>query len=230
MSEQKAEGIIVLGAFHKEYENFLFDSIKLPLLFLDTEAQGKNCDAVVSDNLYGGCRMTDYLFEMGHRKIAFVGTLLATPSIDDRYLGYVKSMLQHGVETRPEWIIEDRDRKIGILDNDRKMQLPSENMPTAFFCNNDLTANRIIQKLEKSGYHVPEDISVAGFDNYLPDASGSTALTTYEIDTKAMAGKAFHILIHKIENQGYTSGIFMMRGKFIERQSVKRIGNPVPFA
>ena len=38
--------------------------------------------------------MTDYLLELGHRKIGFVGTRLATASIDDRYLGYLKALME----------------------------------------------------------------------------------------------------------------------------------------
>lgn len=69
-------------------------------------------------------RMTNYLFDMGHREIAYVGTLLATGSITDRYLGYMKSLMEHGVAVREDWMIPDRDIQTGKIDMDRLLQLP----------------------------------------------------------------------------------------------------------
>ena len=102
-------------------------------------------------------------------------------------------------------------------------------MPTAFFCNCDGTASVLIRKLSQNGYSVPNDISVAGFDNYIPDQFGSVGLTTYEINTKEMAKRTVHIILHKLRNDNYSTGIFMLPGKFVERDSVKQIGSPVPF-
>ena len=96
--------------------------------FCDEKA---DTDAVISDSYYGAYRMTNYLFDMGHREIAYVGTLLATGSITDRYLGYTKSLMEHGVAVREDWTIPDRDIQTGEIDTDRLMQLPQE-MPTAF--------------------------------------------------------------------------------------------------
>ena len=197
------------------------------MLNLDTTNGWERCDCVVSNNLMGGYRMTNYLFELGHKRIGFVGTRLSTSSIDDRYLGFLKSLMEHGVERRDDWIIADRSLDDGKIDR-TKFVLPKD-MPTAFFCNCDLSAALLITKLEDSGYRVPEDVSVVGFDNYVSDQFAGIGLTTYEIDTKEMADRAVHIIIHKCRNAAYTSGIFMLAGKFIERTSAKRVDQPVPF-
>ncbi|MDY2628974.1 MAG: LacI family DNA-binding transcriptional regulator [Lachnospiraceae bacterium] len=228
IQEEKADGIIIMGEFHKEYAQFLIRGMKCPVINLDTTCDWANCDCVVSNNLLGGYQMTNYLFESGHRKIGFVGTRLATNSIDDRYLGYLKSLMEHGVEKRDDWIIDDRDREFGLVDSNEYFRLPDE-MPTAFFCNCDLSASLLIQKLKRNGYSVPEDISVVGFDNYVVDQFADIGITTYEIDTKEMAGRAVHIMIHKLENEKYTAGIFMLGGTFIERASARQIAPPVPF-
>ena len=170
VQEQKADGLIIIGR-----------------LTGDT-------DAVISDSYYGAYRMTNYLFDMGHREIAYVGTLLATGSITDRYLGYTKSLMEHGVAVREDWTIPDRDIQTGEIDTDRLMQLPQE-MPTAFVCNCDLTASYLIRKLHEQGYRVPEDISVVGYDNYLFPGLCDVAITTYEVDMKEMARQTVHTLI-----------------------------------
>ena len=185
-------------------------------------------DCVVSNNLMGGYEMTNYLFEMGHSKIGFVGTRLSTTSIDDRFFGYLKSMMEHGMTVHEDWILDDRDRETGFVDVENKFELPEE-MPTAFFCNCDGTASLLIRKLAQNGYSVPEDVSVIGFDNYIPDQFGGVGITTYEINTKEMAKRTVHIILHKLRNDNYSTGIFMLPGKFVERDSVRRIAPAVPF-
>ena len=199
ITEKKVDGLLILGAFSMEYVNHLFSDTGLPMLNLDTTNGWERCDCVVSNNLMGGYRMTNYLFELGHKRIGFVGTR----------------------------IIDDRSLDDGKIDR-TKFVLPKD-MPTAFFCNCDLSAALLITKLEDSGYRVPEDVSVVGFDNYVSDQFAGIGLTTYEIDTKEMADRAVHIIIHKCRNAAYTSGIFMLAGKFIERTSAKRVDQPVPF-
>lgn len=228
ISEEKADGIIIMGAFKAEYVDVLMKKIPVPHINLDTTTGGGACDSVVSNNLMGGYEMTNYLFELGHKKIGFVGTRLATSSIDDRYMGYLKSMMEHGVSWREDWVIDDRDREFGRVDYENGFRLPKD-MPTAFFCNCDLSASLMIGKLAKAGYSVPEDVSIVGFDNYVSDQFGGVGITTYEINTKEMAARAVHILIHKMEHSGYSTGMFVLGGRFIERESAKRRGLPVPF-
>ena len=100
VQEQKADGLIIIGRLTGEYLNFLNEKAKIPLLYMDFCDEKADTDAVISDSYYGAYRMTNYLFDMGHREIAYVGTLLATGSITDRYLGYTKSMMEHGVAVR----------------------------------------------------------------------------------------------------------------------------------
>lgn len=226
--EKKADGLIIMGEFKYDYTEFLAENVTLPMVTLDTTGRGKVSDCVVSNNMMGGYGMTNYLFEKGHRDIGFVGTRLATTSIDDRYFGYLKSLMEHGVAPREDWILEDRDRDSGFVDMQDELQLP-EKMPTAFFCNCDSTASLMIQKLLQNGYSVPDDISIVGFDNYMPDQFGGIALTTYDIDTKEMAHRTVHIILHKLRNDNYSTGIFMLPGKIVERDSVKQIAPAVPF-
>ena len=229
IEEKKIDGMIVMGEFKKEYGRMLNRDVALPLLNLDASCVEEGTDCVVSDNITAGYQMTNYLFGLGHEKIGFVGTRLVTGSIDERYLGYIRSLMEHGARWRQEWVLDDRDREHGKVDAETRFILPEGDMPTAFFCNCDVSASLLIRKLEKQGYSVPEDISVVGFDNYVQDQFAGIGLTTYEIDTKEMARRAVHILLHKLEDKNYSTGRFVLAGRFIERESARRIAPPVPF-
>ena len=220
VQEQKADGLIIIGRLTGEYLNFLNEKAKIPILYMDFCDEKADTDAVISDSYYGAYRMTNYLFDMGHREIAYVGTLLATGSITDRYLGYTKSLMEHGVAVRGDWTIADRDIHTGKIDMDRLLQLPKE-MPTAFVCNCDLTASFLIRRLHEHGYRVPEDISVVGYDNYLFPGLCDVAITTYEVDMKEMARQTVHTLIRKMAGEPYRQGICIVEGHMVTKDSVK---------
>lgn len=165
--------------------------------------------------------LTNYLYDMGHREIAYVGTLCSTNSITDRYLGYQKSLMEHNLEVRKDWIIDDRNLETGKIDLNKNICLPKD-MPTAFVCNCDLTAGYLIKKLQKAGYRVPEDISVVGFENYLYPGICDIEITTFEVDISEMARGTIHKVLEKIANETYTSGLFIVSGHMVHKDSVAR--------
>ena len=222
LQENKVQGVIIIGLLKEDYLNMLIRDAPVPMLFLDFYDKGHDCDCVVTDNFYGMYKVTDYLFEMGHKDIAYVGTLLYTGSITDRYFGYAKALLEHGQQVREDWVIEDRNLSDGQRGDDFEFRLP-EQMPTAFVCNCDLTAGILINVLEKKGYRVPEDISVAGFDNFIHPGICNVEITSYEVDIKEMARKAINTLIKKMNGESYKQGITVVDGHMVVKSSVKRI-------
>jgi LacI family transcriptional regulator/LacI family purine nucleotide synthesis repressor len=222
LTGQKVDGIIVIGKLSEGYLTYIRENAKIPRIYMDFVDENKSADAVLSDSYYGSYYLTNYLFSMGHTKIAYVGTLLATNSITDRYLGYTKSLMEHGQQYRPEWLIADRDVESGLIDDENLLQLP-EDMPTAFFCNCDLTAGKLINKLRRFGYRVPEDISVVGYDNYIHPDLCDVAITTYEVDLKQMAEKCVETLIGRMNHEDGAPGIQMVEGRLVIKDSVRRV-------
>lgn len=222
--QKKADGIILIGKFSKEYTDFLSKSLGvIPHLFLDYCDTRQNFDVIISDSYYGAYALTNYLFEMGHSKIAYVGSLLSTGSITDRYLGYTKALMEHGIEVKKDWIIKDRDENnMGRLIAPEDFVLP-KTMPTAFVCNCDLTASALIKRLEDEGYNIPEDISVVGYDNYIYPGLCDVEITTYEVDTKEMARCAVETIYKKISGEKYKKGIQIVEGHMVIKKSVKEV-------
>ncbi len=222
LAEGKVDACIVVGNMADDYLDALRKGFDIPLVYLDFMGTDPDMDCVVSDSFYGAYAMTNYLYDMGHTKIAYVGTLMATGSITDRYLGYQKSVLEHGGKIRKEWVIDDRDAKTGLTDAEKMLTLPKD-MPTAFFCNCDLTAALLIRKLEKNGYRVPEDISVAGYDNYTYPGICETEITTYEVDLEEMSKQAVEIALNNVWGEDYKKGLHIVCGKLVEKESVKKL-------
>ena len=250
ISNRRVDGVVIMGSLRRSYMEALYRLTPhpIPLICLDSEVGPERSDAVVCDNIGGGYEVTKHLLSMGHSRIGFLGTLLATSSIDNRFLGYVTALMEHGIIVKHSWILEDRDHEKGELltgeqmihklfisgdASDRrkdKRQSTMEKLPTAFFCNCDRSAFRLMEAFQGKGIKVPEDISVAGFDNYLPDGLVNEGITTYAIDLDLMVSRAVSRIFKKVENPSSRSGIFVTGGRLILRDSVKRIGEEVPMA
>lgn len=220
LKEDKVDGLIIIGLMKDEYLARLDRFIKVPLVCLDFYDRRSECDAVISDSFYGTYRLTNYLFELGHKDIAYVGTLLYSDSITDRYFGYCKSLLEHGQKVREDWVIDDRNMETGDLRSTDVLRLP-EQMPTAFVCNCDMAAGVLVEILKKEGYRVPEDVSVVGFDNYLYPSICSLGITSYEVDIQEMARTAINKLIKKMSGESYKSGLRIVDGHIVLKESTQ---------
>lgn len=218
IQEKIIDGLLIIGWIKKDYIRKLISASGVPIVLLDFSMRDIPCDAVVSSNYIGMYKVTRYLLERGHREIAFVGSIYGNANIMDRYFGYRKGLLEAGVEERRDWCLEDRNTKTGEM----KVELP-ERMPTAFVCNSDLTASLIYDALIEKGYRVPEDISIAAYDDYLFGHPFARELTTYHVDMKQMAESAVKLLMGKVRGSEKRFGIRYIDSVIVERSSVKRL-------
>ncbi len=216
--EKTVDGLIVIGWVKKAYIQKLVKMSGIPIVLLDFSMRDVPCDAVVSSNYIGMYKITRYLLEHGHREIAFVGSVRDNENIMDRYFGYRKGMLEAGIIPKEKWVLEDRDLVTGEI----QVELP-EQMPTAFACNSDLTASKIYDLLFEKGYRVPEDISIAAYDNYLFGHDFARQLTSYHVDMKQMAEIAVKLLRRKIGGSEKRFGIRYIDSVIVERSSVKQL-------
>lgn len=209
------EGLIIIGEIDKRYIKNLRDRVLMPVIFLDFYNNEIAKDAVIADNFYGMYQMTELLFEQGMERIGFIGSIYATSSIMDRYCGFRKAMLEHRIHVPQEWLIEDRD-DVGQVG----FELP-RCLPEAFVCNCDLVAGMLVSKLHERGLRVPEDISVAGFDNYLYPGYADMKITTYEVNTKAMTKVAVDKVLKQLRNPNLGRTLEVVSGHIMWKRSVK---------
>ena len=220
LTTKHVDGLILLGEPAKAYYRKVAQA-GTPVVFLDFYDEQANADAVAGDNAYGTYRLTSHLIRRGHRKIGFVGSLKATSSIMDRFLGYYRAMLLNDLQVREDWIIPDRGASGVIV---KPAALPEE-LPTAFVCNCDMTARMMIDLLREKGYRVPEDISVTGFDDYPPGSENEIPLSTFRIDTDGMIRLAIKTLLDRCTGEMKPFGRFVVSGQPVYRES-ETIQNP----
>ena len=215
----RVNALVILGQVSRDYIQMLETvGTSVPYICMDFYDERSNADAVVSDGLYGSYRITSHLIHMGHTRIGFVGSIRATSSIMDRYLGYYKSMLQHDLPIDSAWIVPDRDAHGTYTD----YPLP-EPLPTAFVCNCDQSAIQLIQRLQTMGLNVPEDVSVVGFDDYVDSATTKPALTTFAVDQDTLAREAAEMIIAKMQGATDRKGRVVIGGHMVYRESARAL-------
>lgn len=212
---QRVDGIIILGQISDKYINAVL-STKIPVVFLDFYNQLTSESCVVGDSFYAVYELTNYLIDNGHRNIAFVGNIHATSSIQDRYLGYAKSLIEHNIRLSDYYLISDRDTETGEF---IPLEMPVV-MPTAFVCNCDEVAGKLINQLTQNGYRVPDDISVTGFDNSVYSSITLPNITTFEINTEKMSTIAVDALLSKIKTPSEHIGMIQVKGRIVFKDSV----------
>ncbi|MFA5466711.1 MAG: substrate-binding domain-containing protein, partial [Candidatus Izemoplasmatales bacterium] len=212
-NENKVDGIIVLGQMKSEYLMCL-ESVSVPVIFFDFYMKQFTIDCIVSDNLYSAYMLTNELIEKNHRQIAFVGSIEATSSIQDRFLGYYKSLIEANIALNPAYVIPDRDELGQFID----LRLPTP-LPTAFVCNCDRVAHSLINSLKKNNVKVPEDCSVVGFDNSIFSTITDPEITTVDNNIASMVETAVKIIVKKIKIPQRVYGRVLIQGTIVNRQS-----------
>lgn len=118
-------------------------------------------DAVYSDDIQGAFDLTAQLIADGHRNIWFVGDI-ELPWYGRCAEGYRQSMTQSGLEPRFSEIHSD-DHQLGYLA--MRSLLTRREPVTAVFAGSDQIARGVYDALKQAGISIPDDISVAGFND-----------------------------------------------------------------
>lgn len=215
LRNREMDGVIVMGQVSRDYLRTLA-AFSIPMVFLDFYYDDFDVTSINTDNFFGTYELTNRLIQYGHRRIGFVGNLDYTSSIQDRFLGYCKSLIEHRFPFRRDWILDDREPDGGYLD----IRLPQD-MPTAFVCNCDEVAMLLINQLTGKGWQVPKDVSVAGFDDSVHSIKSVPKITTVHVNLYEMAHLAVNAVIRDIGNNKHKSRI-LSKTKIIFRESVQK--------
>lgn len=192
----------------------------VPVVLVNRDCpDGISC--ITMDNVHGGYLMTRYLLEMGHRNIVGMFGSFDRLRFRERFDGWKRAMEEFGVtdwEKRVvsgvETIDEAYRRTLEILSGGER--------PTAFFASLDILSIGIYSGISQCGLSIPEDISVAGFDNIFMTAYMVPPLTTYNASVDRLARESVDCLLEQIEGRREKRKL-VLRGERVERKSVRRL-------
>lgn len=218
--EQKSAGILLLGTNLTPEQINLVADLQPNLVVLDTCFETLNVNFVVMNNLFGAYQAGQYLMELGHHHIGYVGSNTRMYNFDMRKKGFLQALTE-------------KDLKIGDSDDfsvsptvissqdafKEKIKNRLDQLPTALFCEADYMAISVIKSLTELGVKVPEDISVIGFDNIFESQVITPELTTIHVKKDRIALLAVEKLIKQLENNDSDKIKLFVDTELIERNS-----------
>lgn len=166
----------------------------IPFSRIAPSSTGKAGFSVLMDDEAAAFAMTSRLIELGHKKIAFIKGRARTSTTRKRERGYSKAVKEIGLETSSQYIVQGAlTFKSGFEVAEHLFAM--KDRPTAIFASNDEMAAGVIAATYKHGLSVPNDISVAGFDDAEIASAIWPQLTTIKQPIADMSKEAVRILI-----------------------------------
>jgi len=183
--------------------------------------------AIVSDNIKGIRDLVTYIYEQGHRKIAYVHGLENTAVTQSRLTSFYNTLQDLGVPVRDEYMVASpyRNTEKAFEATTRLLELPDP--PTCIMYSDDFAAFGGMNAIRQKGLRIPEDISVAGYDGIELARRISPLMTTIVQDTDKIGRVAASKLIDLINNpKGTLIEQIVVEGTLEKGESVANI-NPV---
>jgi len=191
------DGVILMNTYTDDPGIQELEAAGVPLVVIGS-IEGLSVPQVDIDNIVAAREMVRYLVSLGHRKIAMiVHAPLAFYAAAHRLEAYRQVLAEKGIPQNPEYIeVADFSEESGY----RAMQklLGLGDRPTAVFVGNDMVAYGAIQAVLDAGLSIPEDISIAGFDDDYLSRYLNPALTTVAQPSVGLGEAAARLLLQEI--------------------------------
>jgi len=204
INQKSTDGILLMGSLNEQYIHKICTQ-QVPIVLIDAPSTllstQLRADVVMMENEDSVFALAEHLIHLGHKEIGFIGDIQYSKSIQERWYGFVKAMKENGLSIDltqciiHETLEQYQDPFSIEMDLDKMKK-----MPTAFVCANDRIAIHTIRLLQKRKYHIPEDISVVGFDDIQEATIVDPALTTVQVHKEEIGRRAAAELIWRIEN------------------------------
>lgn len=233
IKEKRLKGIIFLGFnyYHPEGE---IDKISVPFVLGTVGAISDDEDLtrfshVTVDDKKESYKVTEYLIQKGHRKIAIIPAEEKDSSVGRlRMEGYLSALEDYGIEKNPNLICRVSDEyEHYSMENGyvtTKRLLDSGESFTAVYATSDTMAVGVYRALIEAGLRIPEDVSVMGFDGSEIGSYMHPKLTTLAQPVERLAEETFELLYDLIEGRSGNKTL-MFDGTLLEKESVRQIEN-----
>lgn len=218
---RRCDGVLIASGDFTDPGLVALANSEIPVVAIDYIFD--NCGSVQSDNLQGMTDLVTYLYEMGHRKIAFIhGEDTAVSRI--RVAGFYRTCRELGLEISDEYVVSSfyHDPTTSGRLTRRLLELPDP--PSCIIYPDDISYIGGMNEIEKMGLSIPEDISAVGYDGIKFTRILRPKLTTLHQDAELMGIRAAEELARAVEEgKLYIPQRIMVPGSLMTGGTVKKI-------
>jgi LacI family transcriptional regulator len=197
--DKRVDGLIVMAPELDAAGTASILKTKMPVVLLNTYAEGLNADVYNFNNLEGARDLTRHLLALGHRRIALIMGPPHSGDAQQRAEGYRLAMAEAGVaDTTPLEVEGGYTREAGFAAAEAIARLRPR--PTAIVAANDYCAMGAISALHTLGIAVPDDIAVGGFDGLSSAQYSFPPLTTVRVPIREIGYRAVERLVARLND------------------------------
>jgi DNA-binding LacI/PurR family transcriptional regulator len=196
---------------------------RIPIVFYDVGTPRKNITTVRVDYRKGMKKIVEYLYSLGHIRMAFIGHHSTLGPLNERRKTFLDFVAQCSPDAEAR-IVAGTDGLEGGRQAAREL-ISSGFQPTSIICVNDFMAVGVLRELREQGIRVPQDISVTGFDNIRLAEFCSPALTTAHIPREQIGQIIFESLVPDPEKEQLTGREISIEPELVVRESTGRARN-----
>lgn len=192
-AERRVDGIIVTSSRVGALYLPLLAEMMVPIILVNDQYPGAFVHSVMITNLEGMRAAAEHLVGLGHRRIAYLGDQFGYQSDAERLAGYRAALDGAGIPPMPELVVRGDGKAEAAMAAMEKLLVLAQ-PPTAVCCYNDMSALGAMRQIRVRGLRVPEDISVAGFDDLFFASYMQPPLTTVRQPMRRMGQLAMENL------------------------------------
>lgn len=172
----------------------IIDQSSVPVVAINRELKRHRARSVFVDHHACSVQMTRYLLEQGHRRIAFITGAPGSPTGERRLAGYLDAQAEAGITSDAALVVPGSWTTESGYEAGRA--LLAAGIPfTCVLAANDDMAIGAAKAFSEAGLRLPDEVSLAGFDDSIIGRYATPALTTMHIPMDEMIGDAVQILL-----------------------------------
>lgn len=149
----------------------------IPSVVINYYVDDLDVSCIAIDNAGGAENAVNYLIELGHKKIAHITGDIMTQAAAKRLEGYRRALEKNSIQVRQDYIFET-DYSRGAARSAAEKLIKASDPATAVFVASDAMALEVMAVARELGKHIPNDLSIVGFDDNPSGLYGPVGLTT----------------------------------------------------
>ena len=214
--ERQVDGIILVPATNEPEPILLVQKQGVPVVIVDRRLDGELiADVVRSDSFGGAYELTRRLLGLGHRRIAMLAGPRDVSTAKDRVSGYLKA-LEDGRQPESARSVFYGEFTIESGFRQAEQALTGSPRPTALFAANNFIAIGAYRAIREKGLSVPENVSLAGFDDLPQELVWEPFLTVAVQPAYEMGHRATELLLERMADGTQGAGEKVLRISFCQ--------------
>ena len=217
------DGVILLGTEFEEKYIPMFLSIELPKLIVDSRFNNALVDSVVMNNPADVFTAIKYICSLGHKSIGYLHSNVEIENFFERSMAYMEALRSFDIAVDESIVLPVCPTLEGAHQSTKDILKTRENLPTAFFADNDTIALGAMKAFKECGYRIPDEISIVGYDDIPFGRISNPPLTTIKVPTDEIGKRAIRQLCWRMENKDEPIIKQQINGKLVCRGSIRSV-------